>query len=886
MDFVGLISGGKDSIYSIVELVRLGHRLVCVANLHPPSAATEELDSMMLQTVGWSHVPSIARALGVPLLSRATSGCASRTGLRYGMRAPAGEDEVEDLAALLRDVLAAFPSVRGVSSGAIASDYQRHRVESISARLGLLALAPLWARAPRALLDDMVDSGVVARIIKVAAGPALPPHATLGRTIGELLPRLDVAAARWGVHVAGEGGEYETLVFDAPVFPHFSLSPPTSEPFGVSVDGGVIVSELNRSDNARLEWRTALVIVKKGEHEKLRAEAALRADWRSAVAAFDAGDAVPLPPASASSPPPPPARPPQIGGSSATSSSSLPADDAQDNLPNSPVPFFSPNSRVPLSSAQNAPTAGVNALVHARSDHMVFVFESKGDDARAVEGGGRTADCDSLDAARDAMRGILADLAECLAAVGSVIADVFFVRLGVRDMREFSALNEVYGAAWDPDVAVPARVTVQSGRDGVGAPSAARVSGEFFVARGSARAFTRGMSHVRSAVHVASLSKWAPLSVGPYAQCVTVEGALAWGAGQIGLVPETMQLVGGGLRAQLEQALRNAARVLTAAGAALTNTLAMRIFLAEDALVDGGGEGDGDVAQLVIELVAPFFDGSYGRQVVNDDGSEEEDWGGDADAAAPRDGTLADPLDERMFSLDAGAHTAPAYLRPSKRTTNAVAAATLPSPLPPCAVFCVGALPRGAAVEVEFIALTTRAATQLGGVRSAAAAVLPPLAATSRTSLVSAHYVPRACVSAWATADDAGADSLHGAVRALVCDAGCAAADMRWLMRGAGSLTVFYDPTADVSRGELHARVVDALRSVFPGFSAAAELGRTPAVALVQLARPRTRGAPPVAMHFFAYDAQRIGGFMWHTTSTAASLQHASCGPNAGVHKS
>jgi len=46
MKFVALISGGKDSIYNIMECVAHGHELVCVANLHPPDLA-QEIDSFM-----------------------------------------------------------------------------------------------------------------------------------------------------------------------------------------------------------------------------------------------------------------------------------------------------------------------------------------------------------------------------------------------------------------------------------------------------------------------------------------------------------------------------------------------------------------------------------------------------------------------------------------------------------------------------------------------------------------------------------------------------------------------------------------------------------------------------------------------------------------------
>jgi diphthine-ammonia ligase len=46
-------------------------------------------------------------------------------------------DEVEDLNALLHEVKRQIPSINAVSSGAIASDYQRMRVESVSSYVSL-----------------------------------------------------------------------------------------------------------------------------------------------------------------------------------------------------------------------------------------------------------------------------------------------------------------------------------------------------------------------------------------------------------------------------------------------------------------------------------------------------------------------------------------------------------------------------------------------------------------------------------------------------------------------------------------------------------------------------------------------------------------------------
>ena len=65
-------------------------------------------------------------------------------------------DEVEDMFVLLNEVKKQIPSVKAVSSGAIASDYQRLRVESVCSRLGLVSLAYLWKQDQSLLLQEMV----------------------------------------------------------------------------------------------------------------------------------------------------------------------------------------------------------------------------------------------------------------------------------------------------------------------------------------------------------------------------------------------------------------------------------------------------------------------------------------------------------------------------------------------------------------------------------------------------------------------------------------------------------------------------------------------------------------------------------------------------------
>ena len=214
MKVCALISGGKDSFYSIIECTRLGHEVVCLANLHPPNdSGIDEMDSFCFQTVGHDVIEAYAQCLGLPLVRQELKGTALNQSLGY---IETQGDEVEDLTLLLAKVQQEVPSVEAVSSGAILSNYQRLRVENVCMRLGLVSLAYLWQRSQAELLPEMVSSGVEAIVIKVAS-MGLKIN-MLGKTIGELHPVFERLNSQFDLHICGEGGEYETLTLDCPLF--------------------------------------------------------------------------------------------------------------------------------------------------------------------------------------------------------------------------------------------------------------------------------------------------------------------------------------------------------------------------------------------------------------------------------------------------------------------------------------------------------------------------------------------------------------------------------------------------------------------------------------------------------------------------------------------
>ncbi|BFZ55943.1 hypothetical protein PYCC9005_002984 [Savitreella phatthalungensis] len=214
MKVVALVSGGKDSCFNMMHCVAEGHEIVALANLCPPPGKPDELDSWMFQTVGHDIVGSLySEALQLPLYRHHLTGTNVSQAMHYTRSLG---DETENLFALLKEVLSEHPDIEAISVGAIASNYQRLRVEDVASRLGLVVLAYLWERDQTSLLSDMVDAGVEAILIKTACVGLDSRH--LGWTLAKAQNRLMQLHAQYGVHPCGEGGEYETLVLDCPIF--------------------------------------------------------------------------------------------------------------------------------------------------------------------------------------------------------------------------------------------------------------------------------------------------------------------------------------------------------------------------------------------------------------------------------------------------------------------------------------------------------------------------------------------------------------------------------------------------------------------------------------------------------------------------------------------
>ena len=100
--------------------------------------------------------------------------------------------------------------------------------------------------------------------------------------------------------------------------------------------------------------------------------------------------------------------------------------------------------------------------------------------------------------------------------------------------------------------------------------------------------------------HIISTSK-APAAVGTYSQAVAVtSGTSIYLSGQIPLVPETMEVVEGGIEAQIHQVFKNLIAVWQEAGGDLSNIVKLNIFLT-----------DLNNFAVLNEIMSSYFDQPY-----------------------------------------------------------------------------------------------------------------------------------------------------------------------------------------------------------------------------------------------------------------------------------
>lgn len=154
------------------------------------------------------HYPNLkwtrlqAEAAGVPQVVGETAGVK--------------EEELADLRAVTLSAKERF-GLDGIYTGALASVYQKSRVERICDELGLKCVSPLWGIDPETHLRTLLSEGFIVEVVSVSALGL--DQRWLGRVLdSRAVDELVELGAKYRFHVGFEGGEGETFVLDCPLF--------------------------------------------------------------------------------------------------------------------------------------------------------------------------------------------------------------------------------------------------------------------------------------------------------------------------------------------------------------------------------------------------------------------------------------------------------------------------------------------------------------------------------------------------------------------------------------------------------------------------------------------------------------------------------------------
>ena len=197
MKVVSLFSGGKDSALAVWYAQMQGWEVEALVTV-----ISESQESWMFHfpAVKWTELQ--AQAIGIP-----------RTIIRS---AGIKEAELEDLKTGLARLIDSA-EIDGIISGAIASEYQRSRLDNVCEDLGIRSFAPLWHKNQEKLMREQIDSGF--EFIITSCNALGLTKEWLGRRVDHAnLDELVRLSQRYGLSVAFEGGEAETFVLAAPMF--------------------------------------------------------------------------------------------------------------------------------------------------------------------------------------------------------------------------------------------------------------------------------------------------------------------------------------------------------------------------------------------------------------------------------------------------------------------------------------------------------------------------------------------------------------------------------------------------------------------------------------------------------------------------------------------
>lgn len=194
MNLAAFVSGGKDSLFALYLAKKAGNKIEALVVMESSNP-----ESYMFHYPNVHLVKEQAKLMGIKLIKQKTKG--------------EKEKELEDI----KKVLNKMKNIDGIVTGAVASSYQKSRIDAVCKELGLKSLAPLWNQNPEKTVREMLSNNFEIIITAVAAPPL--DEKWLGRRFDEkCLEDLIKLNIKYGIHLNGEGGEFETFVTGCPMF--------------------------------------------------------------------------------------------------------------------------------------------------------------------------------------------------------------------------------------------------------------------------------------------------------------------------------------------------------------------------------------------------------------------------------------------------------------------------------------------------------------------------------------------------------------------------------------------------------------------------------------------------------------------------------------------
>ena len=121
------------------------------------------------------------------------------------------EEEIEKVVDALREL-----QVEAFLIGGLLSEYQRTKFNDIGMRAGIPCYAPLWRHDQYSHMEEVISHFKF--ILSVVAALGFTKEDVGAVVDKEFLKKLKKLNQHYGVSIGGEGGEYESLVLDAPFF--------------------------------------------------------------------------------------------------------------------------------------------------------------------------------------------------------------------------------------------------------------------------------------------------------------------------------------------------------------------------------------------------------------------------------------------------------------------------------------------------------------------------------------------------------------------------------------------------------------------------------------------------------------------------------------------